>query len=576
MLRNLVRKFSSLKSLKEFNKNFEFEKTIAEYGKGENFEKGSYLKATKQYYIALKNWYFFKSKDIFGMSQLHFLPEIHANDITVDSYDFIFICLLLFCGYIFYQSYSSSKNISDNYLESLRNRSSVFASLSSKHFLNYVNSTYVKFSDVLGIDECRAELEELVEFLKDPKKFTDVGARIPKGVLLTGSPGTGKTLLAKAVAGEAGVKFFYCSGSDFDEMFVGLGSQRMRELFTVAKNSGPCILFIDEIDSLAAKRNLSHGGSSRQTLNQLLVEMDGFDTNDSVIVIAATNFPESLDKAILRSGRFDKIIDLPVPDYKGRLALFELYAKKVKCVEGIKFDMLAKKTIGMTGAEISNLVNIAALQAVYLGKNICSLEDFDYALDRIRIGIENRSYMMTEEDIKGIAYHEAGHALMAYYTKGAGELYKITILPRGPSLGHTSVIDKKEKFEISSEDILAKIDTMMGGRAAEELIRGNDDVTLGCSSDFKNATQLAYTGMSFGLFRDKLSAFIPNNFDELSEDMRNKIDLAILNLLKDRYQKAVSLLSTKKSVLTELATELIKNETMSSEQILKCIKKIEN
>lgn len=572
MLKVLLKNFSSLKTLKTYNKNFDFENTITAYSQISTSRKSTYLKSTRQLYIALKNWYLFKSPKIFSLSSLYLQSEIYAQQKSVS-----FLLRLLSISFylaipIFIYSHFFSK---DSYFESLKNRSSIFSSLNSKHFLNFVNTTNVKFSDVLGINECRAELEELVEFLKNPSKFTKIGARIPKGVLLTGGPGTGKTLLAKAVAGEAGVKFFYCSGSDFDEMFVGLGSQRMRELFSAAKKSAPCILFIDEIDSLAAKRNLVHGGSSRQTLNQLLVEMDGFETSDSVIVIAATNFPESLDKAIKRSGRFDKIIDLPSPDFKGRLALFELYASKVKCVQGLKFDLMAKKTIGMTGADISNLVNIAALQAVYKERTECSMEDFEYALDRMRIGIENRTLVMSEQDLWDTAYHEVGHALMAYYTKGAGELHKITILPRGPSLGHTSIVGKKEKSEYCAEDIIARIDTMMGGRAAEEVMRGKAFVTLGCSSDLKNATSLAYSGLNSGLFRDKLSSFIPSSFEDLSEEMRNKIDLTILQLLRERYNKAVGLLSTKKKVLHEVASELIKSETMDSEQIIKCIKRIE-
>ena len=569
MMKLLSRHQSIHSILKSLNKTLNYEKTVQTFESSLSSikSKPSERLAKKEYFTALKNLHLLKSPlskmlvDLSTQQTVYSSPPPLSN-LAIYVYSIGFIAAYIAFMYTDLTTLIKSKTSSMNIL-------------SSTHYINTVKSTNIKFKDVLGIDECKSELEELVSYLKNPSKYKSVGAKLPKGILLTGEPGTGKTLLAKAVAGEAGVEFFYCSGSDFDEMYVGLGSRRMRELFRVAKSAGPCILFIDEIDCLASKRSLVHGSSSRQTLNQLLIEMDGFSINDSVIVIAATNFPESLDSAIMRSGRFDKVINLPLPDVKGRIALFNLYTTRVKCEPNINCEVLAKQTTGMTGADISNIVNISALHAVDQGRSSCTMKDFEVAIDRMKIGMENKSFLIEKEEIRATAIHEVGHALVAFYTKGAGHLHKITILPRGPSLGHASILEKKDKTEYSVQDVLGIVDTMMGGRAAEDVIYGKEFVTLGCSSDLRNATLNTYRGIFGGLFKDRLGALVPKSFEEVSNEQRDEIDKVGMQILKESYERAVRLLSKKRKIIEGIADELMEKETMDAEEIVKCIKRFE-
>lgn len=569
MMKFLSRHQSIHSVLKSFNKTLNYEKTIQTFESSSptNKSKSSERLAKKEYFTALKNLHLLQSPLSKILADLSTQQTVYSSPPPLTNLAIYVYCIGFIAAYVAFM-YTDLTTL-------IKNKTSSMNILSSTHYINTVKSTNIKFKDVLGIDECKSELEELVSYLKNPSKYKSVGAKLPKGVLLTGEPGTGKTLLAKAVAGEAGVEFFYCSGSDFDEMYVGLGSRRMRELFRVAKSAGPCILFIDEIDCLASKRSLVHGSSSRQTLNQLLIEMDGFSMNDSVIVIAATNFPESLDSAIMRSGRFDKVINLPLPDIKGRIALFNLYTTRVKCEANINCEVLAKQTTGMTGADISNIVNIAALHAVDRGRSSCTMKDFEVAIDRMKIGMENKSFLIDKEEIRATAIHEVGHALVAYYTKGAGHLHKITILPRGPSLGHASILEKKDKTEYSVQDVLGIVDTMMGGRAAEDVMFGKEFVTLGCSSDLRNATLNTYRGIFGGLFKDRLGALVPKSFEEVSNEQRDEIDKVGMQILRDSYERAVKLLAKRKKVINGIADELMEKETMDAEEIVKCIKRFE-
>lgn len=569
MFRFLSRRFTDHKSFRSLNREMRFLE-VKNLFESLTFTDKAQEKLCKEQYLYALKFLKYSKKPIERQESLEKLlqeeisvyvnTEKELNILTFIGWGFsigIIIYLIKIIG-------KFAKKLSTNH--------PVLSIVNSKSHIHFVHSTNVKFSDVKGIDDCREELEDLVNFLKNPSKYTDVGAKIPKGVLLTGHPGTGKTLLAKAIAGEAAVRFYYCSGSDFDEMFVGLGAKRIRDLFQEAKNAGPCIVFIDEIDSIANKRGNFDEESSRQTLNQLLVEMDGFTQSDSVIVIAATNFPESLDAAIKRPGRFDKIIDLPVPDLKARADLLEFYLNKVKRNDNIDIKLIAKKTIGFTGADIENMINIAALNAVKYDREACESEDFEHALDRLRLGIAIKSFTMSEQELLNTAYHEIGHALVAYFTKGAGEIHKITILPRGPSLGHTSIIDSKDKQENCRRDILANIDTCMGGRAAEEVFFGKDELTSGCTSDLKNATLIAYRGLNSGIFHDLIGFTSEENLQTMGEVKRNMFDSVVNTLLEESYNRAKHLLIEKKQIVEKLAHELKEHETLDSDHFIRIIK----
>ncbi|HWK35984.1 ATP-dependent zinc metalloprotease FtsH, partial [Sphingomonas sp.] len=351
----------------------------------------------------------------------------------------------------------------------------------------------VTFDDVAGIDEAREELQEIVEFLKDPTKFARLGGKIPKGALLVGSPGTGKTLLARAIAGEAGVPFFTISGSDFVEMFVGVGASRVRDMFEQAKKSAPCIVFIDEIDAVGRHRGagLGNGNDEReQTLNQLLVEMDGFEANEGIIIIAATNRPDVLDPALLRPGRFDRRVTVPLPDIEGRVKILEVHMKKVPLAPDVDARTIARGTPGMAGADLANLVNEAALMAARLGKRLVSMAQFELAKDRVIMGTEWKSLVMTDDEKRMTAYHEAGHALVRVHEPASDPIHKATIIPRGGALGMVVSMPERDNYSYHRDKMFADMATVMGGRVAEEVIFGHDKVSSGASGDIKQATKL--------------------------------------------------------------------------------------
>jgi len=340
-----------------------------------------------------------------------------------------------------------------------------------------------KFSDVHGCDEAKEELQEVVEFLKNPEKFSDLGAKLPKGVLLVGPPGTGKTLLARAVAAEAGVPFFYMSGSEFDEIFVGVGAKRVRELFTAAKNKSPAIIFIDELDAIGGKRNPRDQAHAKQTLNQLLTELDGFDQESKIIIIGATNLPKMLDKALTRPGRFDRHVNVDLPDVRGRIAILKHHAKKIKISPDVDLEAIATRCPGHSGAELENMLNVAALRASRAKASFVSKQDMEWAYDRVTMGSERKSMVITEKEKEMTAYHEAGHALVQLFDKeSSNTLYKVTILPKGPSLGHTAQLPQMDKYSYTAAEYMSNIRVALGGKMAEELRYGGDKVTSGVSS----------------------------------------------------------------------------------------------
>ncbi|KAH7640833.1 ATP-dependent zinc metalloprotease yme1l1 [Dermatophagoides farinae] len=433
----------------------------------------------------------------------------------------------------------------------------------------------VTFNDVKGVDEAKQELQEIVEFLKNPEKFSSLGGKLPKGVLLVGPPGTGKTLLARAVAGEAGVPFFHAAGPEFDEILVGQGAKRVRDLFATAKQKAPCVIFIDEIDSVGAKRtNSVLHPYANQTINQLLTEMDGFRQNEGVIVLGATNRRDDLDKALIRPGRFDVEIQVSLPDFEGRKEIIQLYLGKIKYSSDVDLDVLARGTVGFTGADLENLINQAALRAVIDGLNDVPMEYIENSRDKVLMGPEKKHRIPDEEANKITAYHEAGHALVSYYTKDSHPLHKVTIIPRGPSLGHTAYIPEKESYHVTRNQMLATMDTLMGGRVAEELIFGPDRITTGASSDLKKATKMATSmvkdlGMSekVGLrtFDDDHNSLVVVN--ELSNLTSELIDNEIKRILQESYDRAKNILKSHSQQHAKLAEALLKHETLNAEEI---------
>lgn len=420
------------------------------------------------------------------------------------------------------------------------------------------------FKDVKGCDDAKQELEEVVEYLKNPSKFTRLGGKLPKGILLTGAPGTGKTLLAKAIAGEAGVPFFYRAGSEFEEMFVGVGARRVRSLFQAAKKKAPCIIFIDEIDAVGSTRK-QWEGHTKKTLHQLLVEMDGFEQNEGIILMAATNLPDILDPALTRPGRFDRHIVVPNPDVRGRQEILELYLQDKPMADDIDVKSIARGTPGFNGADLANLVNIAAIKAAVDGAEKLTASQLEFAKDRIVMGTERKTMFVTEMSKKLTAYHESGHAIVALNTEGAHPIHKATIMPRGSALGMVTQLPSSDETSISKKQLLARLDVCMGGRVAEELIFGQDHITTGASSDLSTATELAqYMVSNCGMS----NAIGPVHIKERpSSEMQSRIDAEVVKLLRDAYDRVKILLKKHEKALHTLANALIEYETLNAEEI---------
>ena len=445
----------------------------------------------------------------------------------------------------------------------------------------------VTFDDVAGIDEAREELEEIVEFLKDPQRFSKLGGQIPKGALLVGSPGTGKTLLARAIAGEAGVPFFTISGSDFVEMFVGVGASRVRDMFEQAKKNAPCIVFIDEIDAVGRHRGHGLGNSNderEQTLNQLLVEMDGFEANEGIIIIAATNRPDVLDPALLRPGRFDRQVVVPIPDIEGREKILGVHMKKVPLAPDVSPRVIARGTPGFTGADLANLVNEAALLAARRNKRLVAMQEFEDAKDKVMMGAERRSMVMTEDEKKMTAYHEAGHAIVSVNEAASDPIHKATIIPRGRALGMVMRLPERDSYSYHRDKMHANLSVSMGGRVAEELIFGHDKVSSGASSDIQYATSLARNMVTQWGMSEKLG---PLQYEEQQESYlgyggaqrtfrsgktNELIDSEIRDLVEGAHKRATDILKKHAKKLHLLAEALLEYETLSGDDITELLK----
>lgn len=453
----------------------------------------------------------------------------------------------------------------------------------SKARLITKDEAQVTFEDVAGVDEAKEEVSELVDFLSDPSKFTRVGGKIPKGVLMIGPPGTGKTLLAKAVAGEADVPFFFISGSDFVEMFVGVGASRVRDMFEQAKKNAPCIIFIDEIDAVGRQRGAGLGGGHderEQTLNQMLVEMDGFEGTEGVIVVAATNRPDVLDPALLRAGRFDRTVTVGLPDIKGRDAILKIHMRKLPVAKNVKSMDIARGTPGFSGADLANLTNEAALIAAGKSKKLVGMQEFEKAKDKIMMGSERKSMVMDEAEKEMTAFHEAGHAIVGRLVPEHDPVYKVSIIPRGRALGVTMFLPEKDKYSISKRKINSQISSLFGGRIAEELVYGKDAVTTGASNDIERATELAHKmvklwGMSdvmgpLAYGEEEGEIFLGRQVTKhkhISDDTFNKVDSEIRIIIDANYDIAYKILEENRDILDSMAAALIEFETIDVGQI---------
>jgi len=447
------------------------------------------------------------------------------------------------------------------------------------------NQQRMTFDDVAGVEESKVELEEIIEFLREPKKFTRLGGRIPKGVLLVGLPGTGKTLLARAVAGEADVPFFSISGSDFVEMFVGVGASRVRDLFQQGKKNAPCIIFIDEIDAVGRHRGAGLGGGHderEQTLNQLLVEMDGFESNEGVIMIAATNRPDVLDPALLRPGRFDRRVVVPRPDLRGRFEILKVHTRRVPLADDVELEILGRGTPGFVGADLQNLVNEAALLAARRDASRVRMDDFEQAKDKVLLGAERRSLIMSDDDKRVTAYHEGGHALVAMLTEGSDPVHKVTIIPRGTSLGVTQTLPEEDRYNLTRKQMVAMMQHAMGGRAAEDLVFGH--LSTGAANDLQQATRLAREmvckyGMSDAIGPVSLEdeggdIFLGRDFatrKTYSEKTAEEVDKEIRQLLSSLYDEARRVLEEHREVLDRIADALLERETLESSDLKRLV-----
>ena len=442
----------------------------------------------------------------------------------------------------------------------------------------------ITFADVAGIEEAKQELSEIVDFLRDPSKFQRLGGKIPRGVLTVGPPGTGKTLLAKAIAGEAKVPFFTISGSDFVEMFVGVGASRVRDMFEQAKKQAPCIIFIDELDAVGRHRGAGLGGGHderEQTLNQMLVEMDGFESNDGVIVIAATNRPDVLDPALLRPGRFDRQVVVPLPDILGREAILKVHMRKVPLADDVEPSIIARGTPGFSGADLANLINEAALFAARESKRVVSMDEFEKAKDKIMMGAERRSMVMSEKEKLNTAYHEAGHAIVGYIVPDHDPVHKVTIIPRGMALGVTMYLPEEDKYSISKEKLESNISSLYGGRLAEEMTLGPNGVTTGASNDIERATEIARNMVTKWGLSDKLGpltysedegeVFLGRSVTQqkhVSPETAKLIDIEVRTIIDRNYQRAKDILKKHKKELDAMADALMKYETIDRPQII--------
>jgi cell division protease FtsH len=468
--------------------------------------------------------------------------------------------------------------------------SRAFAFGKSKAKLLAGDTPKITFADVAGADEAKVELQEIIEFLKDPQKFTRLGGRLPKGALLVGPPGTGKTLLAKAVAGEAGRPFFSMSGSDFVEMFVGVGASRVRDLFEQGKSHAPCIIFIDEIDAVGRHRGAGLGGGHderEQTLNQLLVEMDGFESNEGVILIAATNRPDVLDPALLRPGRFDRTIVVDAPDVRGREGILRVHTRKIPLASDVRLEIIAKGTPGMAGADLANLVNEAAVLAARRNKTLVDMHDFEDAKDKVMLGVERRSLVLTEAERKLTAYHEAGHAIVAIKIPGSDPIHKVTIVPRGRALGLTASLPEVDRHNYTKDWLIGSLAMFFGGRVAEELVFGADKVTTGAGNDIERATGLARRMVTqFGMSErigplavgDKeQEIFLGREFAqrrEISERTAQMVDDEVKRLVDEAYARATTIISGHRELLDRIADALLERETVDREDLDRLVKNL--